>query len=117
MVSTLPSHLSLFVHGPQYLLNIRILRLLRIFRVLRLNSYMKEAKIPGTALKASSAKIIVFFGVILSVVIVMGTLMYLIEGPEHGFSSIPRGIYWAIVTITTVGYGDLTPVTVIGQMI
>ncbi|MCB9245838.1 MAG: ion transporter [Flavobacteriales bacterium] len=117
LVSTIPSYLSLFVHGPQYLLTIRILRLLRIFRVLRLNSYLKEARILGTALKASSAKIIVFFGVILSVVIVMGTLMYLIEGPAHGFTSIPRGIYWAIVTITTVGYGDLTPITVVGQMI
>jgi len=115
LFSTIPTYLSLVVHGPQYLLIIRILRLLRIFRILRLTSFLKEARVLVSALKASSAKIVVFIGVILGLVILMGTLMFLIEGPENGFSSIPRGIYWAIVTITTVGYGDLTPTTVVGQ--
>jgi len=117
LLSTIPTYLSLFVHGPQYLLILRIFRLMRIFRILRLTSFLKEARSLTQALRASSAKIIVFFGVILSTVIIMGTLMYLIEGPEHGFSSIPRGIYWAIVTITTVGYGDIAPATVVGQFI
>jgi len=117
LFSTIPTYLSLVVHGPQYLLIIRIFRLLRIFRILRLTSFLKEARVLVQALKSSSAKIIVFFGVILSTVILMGTIMFLIEGPENGFTSIPRGIYWAIVTITTVGYGDLTPATVVGQFL
>lgn len=117
LISTLPTYLSIFVHGPQYLLTIRTLRLLRVFRILRITSYSNEARSLGKALRASGAKITVFFGLILIIVIIMGTLMFIIEGPEHGFTSIPRGIYWAIVTITTVGYGDITPSTITGQIL
>jgi voltage-gated potassium channel len=117
LLSTLPTYFSLFYRSARYLLVIRSFRLMRIFRVLRLTQYLNEAKQLTHALKNSGAKIIVFFGVILGVVIFMGTLMYIIEGPEHGYTSIPRGIYWAIVTLTTVGYGDITPQTVVGQFL
>ena len=117
LLSTLPTYFSLFYHGARYLLVIRSFRLMRIFRVLRLTQFLNEAKQLSHALKSSGAKIIVFFGVILGIVILMGTVMYIIEGPEHGYTSIPRGIYWAIVTLTTVGYGDITPQTVIGQFL
>jgi len=101
--------------GSQYLLVIRVLRLLRVFRVLKLARYVRASAVLVIALKNSRHKIVVFLEVILTLVVIMGSLMYLIEGPEHGFSSIPRGIYWAIVTLTTVGYGDIAPGTVIGQ--
>lgn len=117
LLSTIPTYLALFIEGPQYLLMIRILRLLRIFRILSLNRYRKEANSLTQSLRASGAKITVFFAIILIIVILMGTLMFLVEGPENGFISIPFSIYWAIVTITTVGYGDVTPVTVLGQVL
>lgn len=118
LVSTIPTYIGLLIHGPQYLLMIRSLRLLRVFRILRLSSYQGEAKSLTKALRASSAKITVFFAIILCVVILMGTLMYIVEsGPNSDFTSIPASIYWAIVTITTVGYGDMTPVTVAGKFI
>ncbi|MBO6515959.1 MAG: ion transporter, partial [Bacteroidia bacterium] len=98
---------------------IRTLRLLRVFRIMRLTSYSKEAKGLGKALRASSAKVTVFFGFILIIVILMGTAMFIIEGqqPDTKFTSIPRSIYWAIVTVTTVGYGDITPNTILGQVL
>lgn len=117
LLSTLPSYLAIFIHGPQFFRILRIVRLLRIFRVLRLTSFMQEAQGLGMAVRRSSAKIIVFFGIVLAVVIVMGTLMYVIESPEAGFTSIPRSIYWAIVTLTTVGYGDIAPQTPLGQFL
>ena len=94
---------------------IRCLRLLRIFRVFRLSRFIGEAKLLQTAVQGSTPKIIVFFGVVVSVVVIMGTLMFMVEGPEHGFTSIPRSMYWAIVTLTTVGYGDIAPQTIAGQ--
>ncbi|MCB0735389.1 MAG: ion transporter [Flavobacteriales bacterium] len=115
LLSTIPTYLSLVIEGPQYLLMIRILRLLRIFRILSLRRYSDEARSLGHSVRASGAKITVFFAIILIIVVLMGTLMYIIEGPENGFQSIPFSIYWAIVTITTVGYGDVTPGTVMGQ--
>lgn len=117
LLSTLPTYLGIFFHGPQFFTVFRTFRLLRIFRVLRLTSFMGEAQNMGKALKRSGAKITVFFGVVLIVVVVMGTVMYLLEPPEAGFTSIPRSIYWAIVTLTTVGYGDIAPVTAIGQFL
>jgi voltage-gated potassium channel len=115
LMAIFPTYLSFFVVGTQSLLVIRILRLLRLFRVFKLGRYLGEARQLVDALKASRAKITVFLLTVLSVVIIMGALMYLVEGPENGFTSIPRGIYWAIVTMTTVGYGDIAPQTFVGQ--
>lgn len=117
LLSTLPTYLSLFIGGSYYLMVIRTIRLLRIFRVLKLARYVREAQTLRIALKASTAKITVFIGFILVLVIIIGTLMFLIEGEENGFTSIPRSMYWTIVTITTVGYGDITPITTVGQAI
>ncbi len=116
LLAILPTYLSLLVAGTQSLLVIRALRLLRIFRVMKLRYYLHEAEILVTALQASRAKIIVFLTSVLSIALVVGALLYLIEGEASGFTSIPRGMYWAIVTMTTVGYGDITPRTVLGQL-
>ncbi|MAY82686.1 MAG: ion transporter [Flavobacteriales bacterium] len=115
LLSVLPTYISLFVAGPQYLLVIRTIRLIRVFRILKLTRYVSEAQVLGRALKASFAKITIFISGVVILVLIMGTLMYLIEGPEHGFTSIPTSMYWTIVTITTVGYGDIAPVTTLGQ--
>lgn len=117
LVSILPTYLSLFVYGAQALLTVRSLRLIRIFRVLKLAQYTSEASHLGQALARSRQKITVFLAVVLTLVLVLGSFMYLVEGPEHGFTSIPRSVYWAIVTLTTVGYGDITPHTVAGQVL
>jgi voltage-gated potassium channel len=117
LVSVLPTYLSLFLGGAQALLTIRALRLLRVFRVLKLGSYTSQAGLLRQALSRSREKITVFLAVVVILVIVLGSLMYLLEGPSHGFTSIPRSVYWAIVTLTTVGYGDITPRTVAGQML
>jgi voltage-gated potassium channel len=103
--------------GTQALLTVRALRLLRIFRVLKLGQYMSEASHLGQALARSRQKITVFLAVVATLVLVLGSLMYLIEGPQNGFTSIPRSVYWAVVTLTTVGYGDVTPHTVTGQVL
>ena len=115
LLSTIPTYISLFVAGPQYLLVIRTIRLLRVFRILKLTRYISEANVLKNALRASAVKITVFIGGVVVLVLIMGTLMYIIEGPEHGFTSIPTSMYWTIVTITTVGYGDIAPSTTIGQ--
>ena len=117
LLAILPSFLSIFLAGAQGLITIRALRLLRVFRLFKLTRYTTESNTLIRALRASREKISVFlFAVIISVVFI-GTLMYLIEGSEHGFTSIPKGIYWAIVTLTTVGYGDIAPATALGQFI
>jgi len=115
LLAILPTYISLFVPGSQYLVVIRVLRVLRVFRVLKLVSYLGEATILTRALKSSRRKIIVFLITVLTLVIIFGSLMYLIEGGKNGFTSIPKSIYWAIVTMTTVGYGDISPKTGIGQ--
>lgn len=117
LLSILPTYLSLFVPGTQYLLAIRILRLLRIFRILKLASYISESRVLLTALHASKRKISVFIVAVLTIVTVVGSLMYVIEGEEHGFVDIPTSMYWAIVTLTTVGYGDLSPKTGMGKLL
>ena len=115
LLAVIPTYVSLFIAGTQSLLVIRILRLLRIFRVFKLARYLGEARLLLEALRASRAKITVFLGAVLSIVVITGTLMYLVEGPKNGFTSIPRSVYWAIVTMTTVGYGDIAPQTFLGQ--
>lgn len=118
LLAILPTYISVFVYGTQYLLVIRGLRLLRIFRIFKLGHFLTEADSIVKALKASRAKITVFLLFVLLLVIVIGSVMYLIEGGQNeGFSSIPRAIYWTIVTLTTVGYGDITPVTELGQFL
>src|SRR4051812_39182410 len=113
----LPSYINLVVPTANYLLTIRVLRLLRVFRILKLSEFMQESETLMTALYNSRRKIAVFVSTILAIVLIMGTVMYLVEGEENGFNSIPRGVYWAIVTLTTVGYGDVTPHTVLGRIL
>ncbi|MEM9305570.1 MAG: ion transporter, partial [Pseudomonadota bacterium] len=117
LLSVLPTYLSLIFTGANSLLVIRVLRILRVFRILKLVRYLGEANMLVTALKASRRKILVFVISVLSLVVIFGAIMYLVEGPERGFTSIPRSMYWAIVTLTTVGYGDISPVTPLGQAI
>jgi voltage-gated potassium channel len=115
LIAFLPTYLSVFLPGAQSLLVIRLLRLLRVFRVLKLAEYLRESRTLALALRASARKILVFLLAVLTIVVVVGTLMYVIEGERHGFTSIPISIYWAVVTLTTVGYGDLAPATPLGQ--
>ena len=117
LLATLPSYIALVVTGGTYLVVIRSIRLLRIFRILKLGRYVREASALSNALLASRHKILVFLGAVTTLVMISGTLMYMIEGAPGGFTSIPRSIYWAIVTITTVGYGDIAPQTVTGQFV
>lgn len=115
LLAILPGILALFYGDAQYLLIIRVIRMLRVFRVLKLSPYLRQANFLLTALRGSKQKIIVFFACIAILVTVFGTLMYVIEGPAHGFTSIPKSIYWAVVTLTTVGFGDIVPRTPLGQ--
>ena len=117
LLAIIPTYLSVFVPGSQYLLVIRILRLLRVFRLLKLSEYVAEADTLRRALRASRRKISVFISAVVLLVVIIGALMYVIEGEANGFTSIPRSIYWAIVTLTTVGYGDLSPKTSFGQIV
>ena len=117
LLAVLPNYLSLIVAGSQSLIVIRALRLLRIFRVLKLAKFVGEASVLAAALKASSRKIIVFLLAVLTIVMIVGSVMYLVEGEGSGFTSIPQSVYWAIVTMTTVGYGDISPQTVLGKVI
>lgn len=115
LLAIVPTYLSLVLPGSQYLLVIRVLRILRIFRILKLVQYMGEASQLMQAMRASRRKIGVFLFTVLTLVVIFGALMYLVEGEANGFTSIPRSIYWAIVTMTTVGYGDISPQTPLGQ--
>lgn len=117
LLSIFPTYLEFFATGYHYLLSVRIFRLLRVFRVLRLVRFNKEAQMMVMALKNSLYKISVFLLVVVALVVLLGTLMYVLEGDGGGFTSIPQGIYWAIVTITTVGFGDIVPQTVLGKIL
>ena len=116
LLAVVPSYLNLFTSA-NYGMVIRVLRLLRVFRVLKLAHFLEESATLVTALRASRRKIMVFIFTIGALVIVMGTVMYLVEGEANGFSSIPQSVYWAIVTLTTVGYGDIAPRTTLGRLI
>lgn len=117
LLSILPTYISLVIAGTHFLIVIRMLRLMRIFRILKLVRYVRASNVLAEAIKSSRRTIIVFLEAIIIIVVITGSLMYLIEGPEMGFTSIPKSIYWAIVTITTVGYGDIVPQTALGQTI
>jgi voltage-gated potassium channel len=115
LMAVLPTYLSVLFPAGRFLMVFRILRVLRAFRILKLAEYVQQAGVLSAALSASRYKITVFVTAVLSIVVLAGSLMYLVEGPEHGFTSIPTSVYWAIVTITTVGYGDLSPSTPLGK--
>lgn len=117
ILSFLPAYLSIFLAGYQYLLMIRVLRLLRIFRIFKLSRYLTESRALSLALYRSIYKISLFLSIVLMVVIVIGSVMYVVEHGENGFTSIPQSVYWAIITITTVGYGDIVPHTIMGKFI
>ena len=117
LLATIPKYLSLIFAGSQYFTALRALRLLRVFRILKLVRFLGESNNLIRALSASRTKIFIFVFFVLIISIILGTLMYLVEGPQHGFNSIPHSIYWTIVTLTTVGYGDISPETPLGQFI
>ncbi len=117
LLAILPTYISIFIPGSQFLIAIRILRILRTFRVLKLVQYMNESQMLMQALWVSRRKIIVFLFAVFTLVIIFGSCMYVIEGEENGFTSIPKSVYWAIVTMTTVGYGDISPRTDLGQIL
>ncbi|MBX9848390.1 MAG: ion transporter [Rhodocyclaceae bacterium] len=116
-LAILPSYLAIFFPETHALIDVRILRLLRVFRILKLSAFMWEYQALGQALHASRRKIMVFLSVVMMIVVILGTLMYVVEGPQHGFTSVPTSIYWAITTVTTVGFGDITPKTDLGRFI
>jgi len=116
-VSILPTWLAIFAPEMAYLVDVRLLRLLRVFRVLKLTLYFEEAQVLLRALVNARRKIFVFLGTVFIITIILGTVMYVVEGPEHGFTSIPVSMYWAVVTLTTTGFGDLVPKTPLGQFI
>jgi voltage-gated potassium channel len=117
LLAILPSYFSIFLTGGQYFAVIRILRLLRVFRILKMVRFLGEANTLTRALKASRAKITVFLVTVISIVVIIGSVMYVVEGPKSGFNNIPVSMYWAIVTLTTVGYGDIAPETASGRFL
>ncbi len=117
LLAILPTYVALIIPDASSLLIIRLIRIFRIFRVLRLLQFLREANVLARSLRNSRRKILVFFSLMLVLTIIFGSMMYVIEGPENGFGTIPMSIYWAIVTITTVGYGDVVPHTPLGQVI
>lgn len=117
LLAVLPTYLVLFFPNMHVLIDVRVIRLLRIFRIFKLTPYMREFQAMSSAVAASARKIQVFLSIVLMIVIIMGSIMYVVEGPQNGFTSIPTAIYWAITTMTTVGFGDIAPKTELGRMI
>jgi voltage-gated potassium channel len=117
LLALLPTYVALLVPEVHALIDVRVLRLLRVFRIFKLTAYVSEYQSLGRALAASRRKILVFLSAVMMIVLVMGTLMYVVEGPANGFTSIPTSVYWAITTMTTVGFGDITPKTDLGRLI
>ncbi|MEC8678591.1 MAG: ion transporter [Candidatus Margulisiibacteriota bacterium] len=117
ILSVLPSYISLIIPGTHFLMSVRILRVLRVFRILKFVQYIEESKILLKSIRDSFRKIVLFISAIITISIILGSIMYIVEGEANGFTSIPKSIYWAIVTLTTVGYGDISPVTDLGQFI
>jgi voltage-gated potassium channel len=117
LLAIVPTYLALLVPEIHALIDVRVLRLLRVFRIFKLTAYVAEYQTLGRALSASRRKIMVFLSAVLMVVLIMGTVMYVVEGPDIGFTSIPTATYWAVTTMTTVGFGDITPKTDLGRLI
>jgi voltage-gated potassium channel len=117
LLALLPTYLALLFPELHALIDVRVLRLLRIFRIFKLTAYLQEYQALGQALRHSRRKVLVFLSAVLMIVLIAGTVMYVVEGPEHGFTNIPTGIYWAITTMTTVGFGDIAPKTGLGRLI
>ena len=117
VLSVCPSYIGLFFPGTHYLAVVRVLRVLRVFRILKVVQYIEESKALLRRIKRSFRKIVLFISTVLTIAVILGSIMYVIEGEASGFTSIPKSMYWAIVTLTTVGYGDISPVTDLGQAI
>lgn len=117
LLSLLPTYLAFFFPGLHSLIDVRVLRLLRVFRIFGLSAYVSEYRSLVLAIRSSARKILIFLSFVVIVTIIMGTVMYMVEGPENGFTSIPTSIYWAVTTMTTVGYGDISPATALGRLI
>lgn len=117
LIAVLPTYLDYLLPGARFMLVVRVLRVLRIFRILKLAKYINEAELLMKALRASRRKIAIFIYSVMIIVVIIGSFMHLIEGEDNGFTSIPRSIYWAVVTLTTVGYGDISPQTPLGQTV
>jgi len=117
ILSILPTYVSLFIPGTHYLTVVRVLRVLRVFRILKFVQYIEESKVLIRSIRNSFRKIILFMSAVMTIAIILGSIMYVVEGEANGFTSIPKSIYWAIVTLTTVGYGDISPITDIGKAI
>ena len=117
LMSILPTFIAIMLPGTHYLAVVRILRVLRIFRILKFMQYIKEARLLLTVLKKSIRKIVLFISTVMTISIILGSIMYIVEGEVNGYDNIPKSVYWAIVTLTTVGYGDMAPKTNAGQAI